>query len=142
MLTFIRYWGPVCAYAGVIFYLSSLSHPEDHLPFVSSFSDKVLHAIEYAVLGALCIRALHGTVSDSWRQWATPMAIGLASVYGVSDEIHQSFVPFRNSHVLDWVADTVGAALGVIAMRWVLGLWPVRSVPEAMQEPRTNQMSS
>jgi VanZ family protein len=142
MLMFLRYWGPVCAYAGGIFYLSSLSHPEDHLLFVSRFSDKVLHAAEYAVLGALCFRALYGTVSVSWRQWATLLAIVLASVYGISDEVHQSFVPFRNSHVLDWVADTVGAALGVVTMRWVLGFWPVRSVPEAMPESRTNPLSS
>lgn len=132
MVTFLRYWGPVCGYAGLIFYLSAQSHPEEHLPFVSRFSDKVLHAVEYAVLGALCFRALHGTLGVSWRQWAAPMAIVLASLYGVSDEIHQSFVPFRYSHALDWVADTVGAALGVAAMHRLLSLRPVSSIPEAL----------
>jgi VanZ family protein len=142
MLTFFRYWGPVCAYAGIIFYLSSLSDPEKHLPLVSHFSDKVLHTIEYAVLGALCFRALDGTLSISWKQWATPMAIGLASLYGASDEFHQSFVPFRDSHVLDWVADTAGAAIGAFTMRRVLGFWSVNSVSENGRASRTNQMSS
>ena len=37
MVTFLRYWGPVCGYAGLIFYLSAQSHPETHVPFVTSF---------------------------------------------------------------------------------------------------------
>lgn len=130
MVTFLRYWGPVCGYAGLIFYVSAQSHPEEHLPFVSHFSDKVLHAVEYAVLGALCYRALRG--SDSWRLQAIPAAILLASLYGLSDEVHQAFVPFRDSNWLDWLADTVGAALGVTAMHRVLSLRTVGSIPEAL----------
>jgi VanZ family protein len=133
MLTFLRYWGPVCAYAGVIFYLSSLSHPEEHLPIVSRVSDKVLHAVEYAVFGALCFWALQGTLNVSWRRWAIPLAIVLASLYGVTDEFHQSFVPFRYSHVLDWVADTIGAILGVLAMHRAVNFSPANSIPEVGQ---------
>ena len=132
MVTFLRYWGPVCGYAGLIFYLSAQSHPEDHMPFVTHFSDKVLHAVEYAVFGALCYRALHGSGNDSWRQQAIPAAILLASLYGISDEVHQAFVPFRNSSWLDWLADTLGAALGVTAMRRVLSFRSVSSIPEAL----------
>ncbi len=130
MLIFLRYWGPVCAYASVIFYLSSLSHPEEHLPIVSHFSDKVLHAIEYAALGALCYRAFQGTLNASWRRWSIPLAIVVASFYGATDEFHQSFVPFRYSHVLDWVADTIGAILGVLAMHRAVNFRPVNSIPE------------
>lgn len=130
MLIFLRYWGPVCAYAGVIFYLSSLSHPEEHLPIVSHFSDKVLHAVEYAVFGALCFRAFQGTLNASWRRWSIPLAIGVASFYGATDEFHQSFVPFRYSHVLDWVADTIGAIVGVLAMHRAVDFRPANSIPE------------
>ena len=53
------YWGPVALYAGLIFYLSSQSHPEEYIPqfVLLKLSDKVLHAIEYALLGFLCYRA-------------------------------------------------------------------------------------
>ena len=132
MTSFLRYWGPVCGYAGLIFYLSAQPHPETHLPFVTHFSDKVLHVIEYAVLGALCYRAIRGSGNDSWRQQAVPVAILLASSYGMSDEVHQAFVPFRESSWLDWLADTVGAALGVTAMRLLLSLRQVSSIPEAL----------
>jgi VanZ family protein len=133
MVTFIRYWGPVCGYAGLIFYLSAQSHPEDHVPFVTYFSDKVLHAMEYAVFGALCYRALRGSGNDVWRQQAIPVAILLASLYGASDEVHQAFVPFRDSNWLDWVADTVGAAIGVTVMHRVFSLRPVGSIPEVLR---------
>ena len=132
MMTFLRYWGPVCGYAGLIFYLSAQPHPETHLPFVIHFSDKVLHVVEYAVLGALCYRAIRGSGYDSRRVQAIPAAILLASLYGVSDEVHQAFVPFRDSSWLDWLADTVGAALGATVMHRVLNLRPVGSIPEAL----------
>ena len=96
------------------------------------FSDKFLHAVEYAILGALCYRAIRGSGHGVWRQHAIPAAILLASLYGVSDEVHQAFVPFRDSTWLDWLADTVGAALGVTAMHRVLSLRPVGSIPEAL----------
>lgn len=133
MVTFLRYWAPVCGYAGIIFYLSAQSHPEEHVPFVTHFSDKILHAVEYAVFGALCYRALCRSGHDVWRQQAIPAAILLASLYGVSDEVHQAFVPFRDSNWLDWVADTVGAAIGVTAMHRMLSLRPVRSIPEVLR---------
>lgn len=39
-------------------------------------------------------------------------ALALASLYGVSDEVHQLFVPGRMCDPADWVTDTLGAALG------------------------------
>ena len=126
MTTVFRYWVPVFAYAGFIFYLSAQSHPEEQLPsFVGLLSDKVLHVIEYAVLGALFYRGFRWSAEASWRPWAVPLAVLCTSLYGVSDEIHQSFVPFRESSWLDWVADTVGAGLGAAAMARLATLWPM-----------------
>lgn len=135
VVTFLRYWGPVCGYAGLIFFLSSQPYLEQDLPsFVSLFSDKVLHAIEYAVLGGLCYRAFHWGTNESWRQRAVPLAILLASLYGVSDEVHQAFVPFRDSSWHDWLADTIGATIGAVVVRRILSLWRAHSVREVLDE--------
>ena len=128
---FLRLWGPVCAYAALIFYMSSQSHPEDQVPFVTHFSDKVLHAVEYAVLGALCYRALHASQREPWRRQAILLAVLFTALYGISDEIHQSFVPFRESSWLDWVADTIGGTIGAGVVHRVLSLRPMNSVPDA-----------
>lgn len=132
MTTLLRYWGPVCAYAGLIFYLSSQPHPDEQLPsFISLFSDKVLHVLEYAVLGVFFYRGFRWGVDVSWRPWAVPLAVVCTSLYGVSDEIHQFFVPFRESSWLDWVADTVGAGVGAAAMARLTTLWPMISAQAA-----------
>ena len=138
MVTFLRYWGPVCGYAGLIFYLSAQPHPEEHVPFVTHFSDKVLHAVEYAVFGALCYRALCRSGHDVWRQQAIPAAILLASLYGVSDEVHQAFVPFRDSNWLDWLADTVGATLGAVGLSRITQATVARAKPVRFSPHKTS----
>jgi len=135
MAAWFRYWGPVCAYAGLIFYLSAQSHPEEDLPsFVGLFSDKILHVIEYAVLGGLCYRALRWGTNESWGRAAVPLAVLFTSLYGISDEVHQAYVPFRESSWLDWAADTIGAAAGAAVVPRLAGLWPVNSSPVARSQ--------
>jgi len=56
----------------------------------------------------------------------------LPSLYGVSDEVHQAFVPFRDSNWHDWLADTLGATIGTVGTRQMLSLWPAHSTPEVL----------
>lgn len=135
-MTFFRYWAPVCGYAGLIFYLSAQSHPEQDLPlFIDLFSDRVLHAVEYAGLGGLCYRAFRWGTNGVWRERAVPLAILLAALYGVSDELHQWFVPFRDASWQDWLADTVGASLGAIILARLPTQRPLSSAAD-MGRPR------
>jgi VanZ family protein len=121
MHTWLRYWMPVAVYAGLIVYLSAQSHPEEQLPsIIGELSDKVLHAIEYAGLGSLCYRAFRWGTNDAWARQAVPFAIAAASLFGITDELHQLFVPFRESSWQDWLADSTGAAIGAITSHHVL----------------------
>ncbi len=71
------------------------------------------HFLEYAVLGALLANALrHHT---HWQR-ACVLTVMFASLYGVTDEFHQWFVPNRMADPLDWLVDTCGAALGATAL--------------------------
>jgi len=119
MVQVFWYWVPVALYAGAIFYLSAQSHPDEQLPsfLLEDISDKVLHAVEYAVLGGLCYRALRWGASGQVASHALLFAIGMASLYGMTDEVHQLFVPFRESSWQDWLADTIGAAIGALSWR-------------------------
>jgi VanZ family protein len=108
------YWLPVIAYAFLIFLFSSFSHvalPEN-LQF--RFWDKFAHASEYTVFGFLLFRTLKSV------EWKHPIiwAWGLGTIYGISDEIHQMFVPGRLCQVWDGIADSVGILLGVLIFRW------------------------
>lgn len=115
------YWVPVALYAGTIFYLSAQSHPEDQLPafLFKAVSDKVLHAVEYGILSLLCCRAFRRAAGPTVARQAVVLAIVTASVYGVTDEVHQAFVPLRESSWLDWLADTIGAAIAAMSWRFI-----------------------
>jgi len=121
MVLALWYWAPVALYAGVIFYLSAQSNPEDQLPsfLLKEVSDKVLHAVEYGILAVLCYRAFRWAAGPAVAQQAVVLAIVTASVYGVTDEVHQAFVPLRESSWLDWLADTIGAAIGTMSWRFI-----------------------
>jgi len=112
------YWAPVVGYAGLIFSLSSLSHPEEQLPsfLLKGISDKVLHAVEYAMLALLCYRAFRWAAGPVVARQAVVLAIVTASVFGLTDEVHQLFVPLREASWQDWLADTVGATLAAVGV--------------------------
>jgi len=115
-----RYWLPVCAYAGYIFYLSSLPHPEDEFSFLlfsfeflEGLGDKIVHLLEYGILGILFYRAFRYAGGARAAHSAVWLAILASAAYGLTDEIHQVFVPLRVADPLDLVADTLGASVGV-----------------------------
>ena len=134
MAQVLWYWVPVTLYAGLIFFMSAQSHPEEKLPsfLLEEVSDKVIHAVEYAVLGALCYRAFRWGVSGWVASRALLFAIVTASLYGMTDEAHQFFVPFRESSWQDWLADTIGAAIGALSWRFLRS--PAHVVPSSPRE--------
>ena len=105
---------PAIAYAALIYYLSSQPNP---LPPVSSrFSDKLLHIVEYAAFAMVATWGLsHLVALARAARWAAL----LGSLYGLSDEFHQRFVPHRSAELGDWLADSIGAALGAL-LAWAL----------------------
>ena len=115
------YWVPVVLYAGAIFYLSALPHPQEKLPsfLFEDVSDKVLHAVEYGILSVLCYRAFRRAAGPAVVRQAVLLAIVTASGYGITDEVHQAFVPFRESGWEDWLADTIGSAIGALSWRFI-----------------------
>ena len=79
------------------------------------------HFVEYTVFGALIFAALRESFSEQRNPQLAIIAIIIASLYGVTDELHQYFVPDRACDPVDWLVDTCGATLGAFAMRAILG---------------------
>lgn len=79
-----------------------------------------VHFSAYAGLAVLTVRALaRGLREVSWR--AVAGAVIISSLYGLSDEYHQSFVPGRHADALDMAADAIGSVAGAGAA----GAWSI-----------------
>ena len=105
----LRLWTPVVLWAAVIFALSSVPDLGTGLGTWDLVLRKIAHTGEYAVLGALLLRALGNELA----------ALGLGVAYAVSDEVHQHFVEGRVGAPLDVLIDSVGVAVGVLLWRRV-----------------------
>ncbi len=104
-------WGPAIGWAAVIFALSSL--PGASVPILPGQTDKLVHGTVYAILGALCFRAIAMTWTWPHRP-AVAIASLLALLYGISDEIHQTFTPGRTPDWRDALADMIGGLAGAL----------------------------
>ena len=86
------------------------SHQEG-VPFDTSvfiLQDKVYHFIAYFIYGITIQLFLNYFNLESKKYIILTILIG--SLFGASDEFHQSFIPNRTIEFFDWVADTIGVS--------------------------------
>ena len=69
--------------------------------------DKLVHFSIFGLLATLVVRC-----PGMRHAWATVLVV---SLFGVSDELRQSFTPGRLVEFADWLADTAGAIVAVTA---------------------------
>ena len=109
----------------LIFYLSSLT--QDEVPaatWLGAWQSYLGHVFLYGILSTLFQVSLWAWNSHCRFRWAVA-----ASLYGVSDELHQSFVAGRSSTINDALLDSF-AAIAAAACLWLIAShW--RRNPEA-----------
>jgi VanZ family protein len=107
----LRRWGPALIVMMLIFLASGT--PNNDLPNfgeLDTYLKKCGHLLGYALLGASYLHALAFGRSIDRRSFF--VAVLLAGLYAVSDELHQIFTPGRGPSALDVCIDTLGAYLG------------------------------
>lgn len=112
----------VVLWAGLIFFLSSLSDPPGTTS--AEWPSNLAHMVLFGVLALLILRVLRAWSQDRPLLPLALVAWLLAVAYGVSDEWHQSFVPNRDVSALDAAFDALGAAIALII---VLVIWGAES---------------
>lgn len=115
-------WTVMGLYAGLIFLASSRSIQIEEPSF--PYQDKCAHFIAYGLFCTILCWAISAHLKGNQIRKFIFMAIILTSLYGITDEVHQLFVPTRTGEVFDWLADTAGAATAGLC--W-LKFFPTRS---------------
>ncbi|MGR9043948.1 MAG: VanZ family protein [Gammaproteobacteria bacterium] len=93
-------------YCLLIYWLSD--QPSLMAPIWFPHQDKIYHAGAYFIMALLAWRTFRHLFQQPWMVSAL-----FCSLYGLSDEWHQSFVAGRYSEISDWLADSLGAALAL-----------------------------
>ena len=103
-------------WSGVILLFTSWPSPNVDLHVAGA--DKVVHFSLYAILGALVARAL----LTPRTRIGLLAALAWMTVFGMLDEVHQYWIPGRETSVADWGADILGATVGLLAAHLLLSL--------------------
>jgi len=116
-------------YMMFIFYLSSGDRLHGSGSPGGVSLEKLDHIVEFGILGALLFLSFYLTplaysflkdLSGSKLQNEFRCSLITGGLYGLSDEIHQAFVPGRKANPFDLVADIIGVIVGIIIMIWLL----------------------
>ncbi len=73
---------------------------------------KCAHAAEYMLLGLLLAGAVY--ISSKNKLWNVALPYCIGTVYAVTDEVHQLFVPGRSGRFTDVLIDSFGVLFGVV----------------------------
>ena len=102
------------AWMALITYWSSQPNLPIDQPSVASamhnFQHRFAHLLAYGLMGLLAWWTFEG------RPRALLIAIAITSVFGMTDEFHQSFIPGRRAAVDDWLLDTLSATLAIFVV--------------------------
>lgn len=96
-------------YCSGIFWLSD--QPSLPAPSLFKHQDKLFHVGAYFIMGLLAWRSFHTFIGHPIL--LAIVTLTFCSLYGWSDEWHQSFVSGRYASFADWLADTTGAILSI-----------------------------
>jgi len=107
---------PAVVIALIIFLLSNSPHPE--LPRIGlEWEDKVAHILAYFVFGLSVLMFVLTNSNKSDFKFVAIITILIGSIYGLTDEFHQYFVPGRDVEFFDWVADVIGIVLSLLLIK-------------------------
>ena len=97
---------------------------ENSLSLGSGMSSIDAHLILYGVLAALALGTLqtYKNIAGHSLSWALSAAT-FATLYGLTDEFHQSFVPGRSASALDVLWDGMAALAAAMILGYLISNW-------------------
>jgi len=95
--------------------LAGSSIPGHQIPAAFELTpDKLIHCVEYLILGLLIFRWLKIEFTISKTSYIFILTLLIGSAFGALDENYQRLTPGRTPDVWDWVLDTIGVLIAAI----------------------------
>lgn len=120
---------PMIFVMGAIFFLSHQPGDRLYMPPIPGI-DKMAHMAAYAALAAAVLYAFQLPAKNKTAVQVSLLTIGICIFYGIGDEFHQSFIPYRYVSFADLVADALGAVTACVM--WFF--WKGRRSAEAKNQ--------
>ncbi len=111
---------PAIIFAGIIFYVSSLSNPfplgpPGPLTFLEINMNSILHICVFGILSFLVAYGFVNKVKHAYL-------IAITILYSFLDEVHQYFVPNRYFEIFDFIFNSIGVILGFLSYLLIIKL--------------------
>jgi Predicted integral membrane protein len=120
-----RYWLSIVIWAAIILILCGMPPQDvDKMKFIDiPYQDKIVHFGLYFILAVLIMAVLTLNTHLKQSKWAYVITILSCLFYGWLIEVMQrNFFPGRSYELMDIVADTAGAVVGVLLYKSISGL--------------------
>jgi len=115
---------PMSCILGTIFFLSHQPGDNLALPEVIGI-DKIAHLIVYGILAYSMLWAFSPLIEKKSAFKLVLATVCFCTLYGISDEYHQSFIPGRFPSLIDVMADGLGAL--IISLYWLNRVGKIKS---------------
>ncbi|MFC1492398.1 VanZ family protein [candidate division KSB1 bacterium] len=119
MKIFIRYYLPVLFWLLFIF-VSSYLLRDNSIGKSFMHIDKVVHFIEYGILGFLFVRAFYYSSEKREMSRAVLISFGITVFIAGFDELHQIYVPHRTASFFDFTSDLTGILAAMLVFRFIV----------------------
>jgi uncharacterized protein YfiM (DUF2279 family) len=109
---------PMVFTMGTIFFLSHQTGDQLSLPAIPGL-DKLGHMVIYGILAGTILFAFSEKQKNTRSRRVMLFTVAFCILYGISDEIHQSFIPGRFVSIYDVFADCAGATAACALWSWL-----------------------
>lgn len=109
---------PMVITMGAIFFLSHQTGDQLSLPAIPGI-DKLGHMVVYGILAGTILFAFSENQKSTKPPSVMVLTVIFCILYGITDEIHQSFIPGRFVSIYDVFADGAGASVACALWIWL-----------------------
>lgn len=106
---------PLLVFMGIIIFMSAQKNIETNTYIPDNILKNTAHFVEYFILTLLVYRVLR-----YFNNKSVLLTILVVTLFALSDELHQYFVPTRTASIYDFLIDITAMVVSILVYRWYI----------------------